>query len=154
MTGLAERYIFLIRLTALKTHNDLKGQGVEYKKEDIVAEAAMATNLMLTHGNQTPVQAVLGYTPRSYYDIESETIDADAGQLETCPDDGERAVRCRLAAKRNIMQSIVELRLSRATTSRPEQGDVLALKLGDQVDIFRSPDRKDLSGWRGPCELV
>ena len=114
----------------------------------------MATNLMLTYGNQTPIQAVLGYTPRSYYDVESETIDADAGELETCPDDGERAVRCRLAAKRNIMQAIVELRLSRATTSRPEQGNVLALRPGDQVDVFRAPERKDLSGWRGPAELV
>ena len=66
LTGLAERYVFILRITALKMDNDMKRQGTPYKREEIVAEAAMATNLMLTHGQSTPAQAVLGYTPRDY----------------------------------------------------------------------------------------
>ena len=58
-------------------------------------------------------------------------------------------------AKQNTLQSVVEQRIARANTSRPQKLDLSKLKPNeDEVDLFRIPDRKDQSGWRGPCDLL
>ena len=61
----------------------------------------------------------------------------------------------RLLAKASIQQSIIELRLSEANHSAPMKVDLSKLQpLVDQVDLYRVPEKKDESGWRGPCELL
>eukprot|EP00959_Pyramimonas_sp_CCMP1952_P310054 6488549-Pyramimonas_sp.AAC.1 len=54
-----------------------------------------------------------------------------------------------------MARAIVEDRIARANRTRAQQhGPQNQLKVGDSVDIYRAPERKDQSGWRGPAELV
>ena len=42
---------------------------------------------------------------------------------------------------------------SYARTGGAEVGDKPAMEVGDQADIYRTPQAKDLTGWRGPAEI-
>eukprot|EP00959_Pyramimonas_sp_CCMP1952_P063792 1332581-Pyramimonas_sp.AAC.1 len=54
-----------------------------------------------------------------------------------------------------IIQGTASDRLSRALNSRTRPaGELLELKIGDEVDIYRAPPNKDLSGWRGPAVVT
>ena len=67
----------------------------------------------------------------------------------------ESYIRMKLIAKVCIQQAIIEHRLAQAQGSAPMKMDLSKLKpLVDQVDLYRVPEKKDESGWRGPCELL
>ena len=153
-TGLVERHIFLTRLCALKIFTQCQQEGLAVSKDEIAQEAGMCQNLMISYENATPAQGLLGYTPRDYYTPETTALDSYTGAIESSPDVGERAVRLRLIAKSMIMQGIIEERIARANRTRVEKQDLKALKESDTVDIYRLPDRKDQSGWRGPADLL
>ena len=152
--GLAERHIMLTRLMALKTWEDVQRTGLEVNKEQIISEAAMSQNLFLNHGGSTPSQSSLGYTPRDLYSPDMDTLESYQSSVEVSPDPIERAVRLRLLSKQNTLKTVIEERIARANRSRPQNVDLSKLDVGSQVDVFRVPDRKDQSGWRGPRELV
>ena len=157
LTGLVERYIQLVRLASLKTWKDVQSAGLDVSKEYVVEEAAMATNLVMTHGGQSPCCIVMGYEPRDFYDFESSTLDSVTAALETSPDPFETGLRCRQLSKQNVLKSVVEERLSRATNTAVQQSELVDphdLDGVKEVDIYRVPERKDQDGWRGPAELV
>ena len=42
-----------------------------------------------------------------------------------------------------------------ANRSHPSKTDIKQLIPGETlVDLYRAPDKKDSSGWRGPCQLL
>eukprot|EP00959_Pyramimonas_sp_CCMP1952_P305786 6398910-Pyramimonas_sp.AAC.1 len=51
-------------------------QGFEVSDTDLVQEAAMVSNSMVSYGGQTATQVVLGFTPNDYYDLEATTLDS------------------------------------------------------------------------------
>ena len=63
MTGLVERWIQLIRLCAMKLKRTCTMQGFEVSDVELVQEAAMVSNSMVSYGGQTASQVVLGFTP-------------------------------------------------------------------------------------------
>ena len=97
----------------------------------------------------------MGFIPRDFYDPDNQSLEAHDSSLEASPDPFETALRLRHTAKENILKSIVEERIAKANRTRVQQyGPEQDYKPGAQVDIYRTPDRKDQSGWRGPAELV
>ena len=61
----------------------------------------------------------------------------------------------RLLAKVSIQQAVIEQRIAEANNTHTSKVDLSKLKpLVDQVDLYRVPEKKDESGWRGPCELL
>ena len=54
LTGLAERFIFIVRTASLKTWNDVRKQGLQISQDECVSEAAMCTNMVITHGDRCP----------------------------------------------------------------------------------------------------
>ena len=114
----------------------------------------MVSNMVLTHGNQTPSQGLLGFHPRDFYDLDTETLDSVSSALLTSPAPFEAAVRLRYLASQNILQSVIEERIARAQNTRVIQGPMEELKAPMQVDINKLPGRKDQTGWKGPAELV
>ena len=64
MTGLVERWISLVRLCSLKLKKSCQAQGLQVTNADIIHEAAMVSNSLVSYGGQTANQVVLGFTPR------------------------------------------------------------------------------------------
>ena len=93
LTGLAERWIALVRYTSLKTWSTCQQQDLAVSQEDVGAESTMVTNSMITHGNVTPNQIVLGFEPKDFYDIDSMTLDSATSALEASPDPFETGLR-------------------------------------------------------------
>ena len=60
----------------------------------------------------------------------------------------------RLRAVQVLQEAILQARLTRASASRPRTSDVAAYSLGQSVDVYRRPARKDLHGWCGPAVLI
>ena len=154
-TGLVERHVQLVKISSLKCEHQCRAQGLDVDKEDIVVECCMAQNHQLEYNGYTPAQGLLGHNPRGIYEPGTQSAVAHSGAAETSPDFFESYMRMRLLAKVSIQQSIIELRMMEANRSAPQKVDLSKLvPLRDQVDLYRVPEKKDESGWRGPCELL
>eukprot|EP00959_Pyramimonas_sp_CCMP1952_P285187 5962890-Pyramimonas_sp.AAC.1 len=91
------------------------------------------------------------------YDPEAGTLTATQSAMDLTPDPTEQHLRLRLLAKSNLLQAIIAERIAKANNTRQQAQDakwIEALKPHDQVDIWRTPARKDQDGWRGPAELI
>ena len=155
MTGLVERWISLVRLCSLKLKKSCQAQGLQVTNADIIHEAAMVSNSLVSYGGQTANQVVLGFTPRDFYDMEATTLDSVTSAVDSCPDPFESALRLRMQAKISMAKSLVEERIARCNRTRQQQTPPgQRLQPGEPVDIYRVPERKDQSGWRGPADLV
>ena len=82
------------------------------------------------------------------------SLEAHESSLETLPEARERAIRLLFLAKKNTLKTIVGERIARANRTRGEPRQLPDLLPGGIVDIWRVPERKDQSGWRGPCETL
>lgn len=155
-TGLAERHIQLTEVAALKTWEDVKKHGLrDIEKKDVVIECAGGQNTLLEYGGSSPNQALLGSNPRGFYEVECQTELGNSGASEATPDVIEQTIRMRHLAKYNILRSVWESRLAKAHRSRPMQQSLGDFKPKETaVDLYRVPERKDESGWRGPCVLL
>lgn len=61
----------------------------------------------------------------------------------------------RMISKVNILKAVYEDRLAKAKRSRPVQQDIADLRpKEDKIELYRTPERKGESGWRGPCDLL
>ena len=61
----------------------------------------------------------------------------------------------KLLARVCIQQSIIEQRIAEAKNSKPVKVDFNKMRLlQDQVDLLRVHDKKDETGWRGPCDSL
>ena len=89
--------------------------------EDLGNEAAMAQNLTLEYGGVTPCMAALGMHPRGFYEFEDSTMTSVMGAAESSTDMFESALRARMAGTACVRQAIVEERLQRANTTRPQK---------------------------------
>ena len=114
----------------------------------------MSQNYILEYGGFTPSQGALGHNPWGLYEFESPSILAHSGAIENTADFFESYLWMKLIAKTSIQKAIIEAWIAEANWSKPMKIDLSKLSPGDTVDLYRLPDRKDESGWRGPCELL
>ena len=123
--------------------------------DDVVQECTMGQNFILEYGGFTPAQALMGHNPRGLYETETNSVVAHSGAKESSPDYFEAYLRGRMIAKASIQQAIIEARIALANNSKPVKLDLSKLTpLETSVDLYRVPDKKDQSGWRGPCDLL
>ena len=54
--------------------------------DDVVLEVTMSQNFTLEDGRFTPAQKLMGYNPRSLYEIETKSIAAHSGTTDNHPD--------------------------------------------------------------------
>ena len=69
----------------------------------------------------------------------------------------EIAIRLRMVAKDCILLSVVEDRMARAENIKIQQfklEDLAKLIDGSNIDIWREPEHKNETGWRGPAEFI
>ncbi len=137
----------------MKNKYDAKKKGFDITDETLVYEAVMAQNLMLNYGGSTPANALLGYTPNDFYDPQSPTLESHSGALQMDPDTFESNLRTRIKSKENVLRTIVEERITAANNTKPQKMDE-TITAGCDVDLYRTPERKDQLGWRGPCPLL
>ena len=126
-------------------------------QDECVYEACMCSNSVLVYGSYTPNQAVLGFEPQDTYTIDDDALCKYKDARSTKPDAIETAVRMRLLAKDAIIQSVIEHRISESANSKVQQytpEQISQLKPGTRVDIFREPESKEISGWKGPADLL
>ncbi|CAE7553939.1 RE2 [Symbiodinium sp. CCMP2456] len=144
--SVVERHNALLRrqvhLLLEQSHED----GLRVPFSAILAEAVFAKNALLRINNFTPYEAVLGRTPPLY-----DLIAPEFGEEVAAKD----ADRLRGKALRAILQATAESKTQRAAKSKSRlSGELLELSAGDQVEFFRAPSNKDLSGWAGPATVV
>ncbi len=137
-TGLVEAHIRLTRITTLKLWSDVRKQAIPVTQEDCVIESATLGNLITNVNGSTPALAPLGYQPRDYYQMDSDTIESHAGALNTALDASEAQLRLRMLAKQNILKSIVEARMSKAANAHVEKRDLTQLQHGSKTRHQRS----------------
>ena len=141
-TGGIERHVALTKLTMLKVREELEGQGIVLEMEDLGNEAAMAQNFTIEYGGVTPCMAALGMHPRGFHEFEDATMTSIMGAAESSCDLFENALRARMASTAKVRQAIVEERLQRANTTRPQQHDLGELVPGKRnVELLRVPLR-------------
>ena len=150
-TGLAERHIALTKIASLKCDRSCEKKGIEVSKQDIVFECAMGQNCILEYGGFSPNQCLMGHNPRGMFELCTDSPLALENGNKTSSDTFENYLRLRMTAKVSVQKSIVEARIAEANNSKPHNlADVLKLRpMKDEVDLYRTPEKKDTTGWRG-----
>ena len=59
-----------------------------------------------------------------------------------------------MKAIQTLQEGILQTRLDRAMRDRPRTENSGRYTVGQAVDVYRKPPRKDLRGWRGPASLI
>ena len=117
----------------------------------MLAEAVYAKNIMTSVHGVSPYVALYGRYPS----ILKEMEDSGLSLIDDSSGTHKHASRLRELALASIIEGVSQDRLKQAEKSKSRSpGQLLSLATGDLVDIYRSPDTKDLVGWRGPCEVV
>ena len=151
----AERRGELFKETVRKIAEQLKKENLNVPLNQIISEAVFAGNALLTVNNTTPYNAVFGRVPHllpdenQYHDPDNELGEGKAQGL------APSSARLReISLQKMIEGSAIERvnRARRAKTQPPFQ--LTDLKVGDQVDFYRKPMQKDISGWLGPATVV
>ena len=123
--------------------------------EDIGFEAGMGHNLVLSYGGISPCMAALGCHPRGHYEFEDNSVAAIQPAGESSHDIFEGAVRLRLVSLAQAQKAIIEDRFNRVNhTHSYDMNPADFVEHETEIDIWRTPEQKDDSGWRGPAELL
>jgi hypothetical protein len=109
---------------------------------------------MLNISGSSPYVALFGRFPQIMHEFEAQGQSAISDQEGGILGASRHAVRLRELAVINIAQSQADARLKLAERhkTRPS-GELLDLRNGDLVDLYRQPATKDLTGWRGPAVI-
>ena len=148
-----ERHHETLRQLIHKISEQCRSEGLTISLEDIVSEATVAKNSLLTINGFTPFTAVLGRTPNILPEHERPTVSTLADNVGgQC---SKHATRLREIAVASMLEHSAKERIERAKTSQTRVAtEQLELKANDLVDIYRTPRTKDNTGWRGPCRVV
>ena len=149
-----ERRGALLRDTIHKVEGQLAEEGVAGTPfESILAECVFCGNALLTVGGSTPYNALYGRVPNILPSLDQIVPPEEAGP----PNQGSLrdAHRLREISVQAMVEGSARTRLGRALNTRTTPaGQLLDLKVGDEVDFFRSAANKDTPGWFGPAEVI
>ena len=118
--------------------------------EDVAAECQICINTLITINGTSPYVCLYRLLPN---DIR---VDEDV----TCSADDELVLpffQHELVRNRSIQafqESLLQQRLIRAKAGRSRTEVTQGYRIGQLVDIYRRPLKKDLVGWRGPCPII
>ena len=93
---------------------------------------------------------VIGQAPRDLHDIENSSTSA----IVDTKDANDTAISVRMLAKSATLKAVAERRLAMADHSKPHKIDPADVPKGSLVALYRTPDKSDSPGWRGPAILL
>ena len=142
---MVERHHEIMRQQISKLHSQALREQLRVDFEQVMDEAVMAKNQLLTVGGVTPYQAVLGTMPRLLPEADRPTITEDLSDIS----------RLRELALSTMVETTSQQRLNRAMKHRARPaGERFDYRPGQLVDLHRPANQKTASGWRGPAEVV
>ena len=148
-----ERHHEILRQQYHKVKAQCLREGLRVDSESILDESVLAKNALVSVHGAVPYAALFGRVPNLLLDFEplhrASLDDAEGGSSS------RHVVRLREISVDTMVAGTARDRLDRALASRTRPaGELLELKGGDQVDIYRDPATKDQSGWRGPATVL
>ena len=149
-----ERRGALLRDTIHRIESQLKEEGLAgIPFSSILAEATFCGNALLSINGSTPYNAVYGRVPALLPSISQ--IDSPEEAKEPSPGLIRHTHRLREISIQAMVEGSARARLGRAMNTRSTpSSEHLNLSVGEEVDIFRAPNTKDISGWLGPAEVI
>ena len=105
----------------------------------------MAKNNIAEYGGFSPTQSLFGTAPTNWYRTEV---------AETPEERMQDTLYKQMLAKRAVEQAIYESRLAIAMRGKKPETDRTKIQVGQQIEVFVKPDKKDVSGWRRPCTVI
>lgn len=125
--------------------------GIPFKHR--LSEATFAGNALLTVNNHSPYNAVYGRVPNILPDINCP--DAENEQDVPRPGQMRHTHRVREIAVNAMVDGTATARLGRVMNTRTlPAGQREGYEVGEEVDIYKPPGTKDVSGWHGPAQIV
>ena len=148
-----ERRNELLRQQYHRIRSQANHEGLNVTKVQLLDESLFACNAMLAVHGTTPYEALFGRTPQLLRDLSTSSgpalDDLSGGRCS------RHIHRLRETSLTKIIQGHAEERLRIADRSRTRPAvQTLDLKPGDLVEFYRDPPNKDVSGWRGPAQVV
>ena len=141
-----ERHHAILRRQLHVLDEQTLAEGLRISFDALLGEAVYAKNALFSMGGATPYEAVFGRTPSLF-----GVVDAEIGDS---PDDRD-SDRIRHLAIQSMIQATAENKLKRADKSKSRMpGDLLDLRVGDQVEFHRKATTKDVHSWFGPATVV
>ena len=148
-TRIVDRKIAVLRDTLHKLGSQLDEEGLDVPFHRMVSDAVYALNSLTSVNGCSPYTAVLGRMPTL---LPADDCVMSDGVPDVC---SRHTYRLREIAVQAIAEGTAKERLKRALKSQTRpSGEELEYQLGQQVDWFREPTGKDMSGWRGPGTIV
>ena len=149
----AERHNEILRHSMHKTQTQLAAEGISIKLSLVLADATYAKNALLTIGEGTPYIALYGRVPPLLPQIEHIAGTAHLND-ETGIEGSRHDHRLHEVTVAPMVETLAERRLGLINGSGPAPlvGELLALRPGDQVEIFRQTN-KDRPSWVGPATV-
>ena len=153
--AIVERHHQMLRDTVHKVTTQAQLEKLELPFPDALSESVFSKNSLMNIAGYSPFQSLFGRFPACLIDLETAGQSAIEDGKGGVAGASRHAIRVREIALEAMLASHAKARMQRAenSNSRPA-GELLSLVPGDSVDVYRSPAQKDLSGWRGPCEVI
>lgn len=148
----ADRRVQILRSSIHKISSQLSEEGIAMPFKRILAEATFVINTISSVAGVSPYVAVMGRSPALMPELgPRDPVNDDRN--DACPI--QHAAKIRELAVQTITEQTARERLRvAAKTPTRVTGEELELKVGDEVEYYREPTHKDLSGWRGPATVV
>ena len=151
---IAERRGALLRDCIHRIDAGLESEGINHIPfKHRLSEATFCLNALLTINNASPYNAVYGRVPKILPDINCP----DSELEHNVPAGGliRHTNRLREIAVQSIVDGTAKARLGRALKTKTlPTGEREGYQVGEDVDIYRAPGTKDVSGWHGPAKVV
>lgn len=150
----AERRGALLRDVICRIQTQLKFEGMQdIPMTSILSDAVFCGNAMLSVNGSTPYNAVYGRVPSILPSIQ-QIEEPNAANL---PEPGliQHTHRLRELSVQAMVEGSVAARLGRTVNTRTTiDARHMGLKNGDEVDFYKEPSQKDVSGWYGPAQVL
>ena len=153
-----ERRGKLLRDVIHRIDSQLEREGLtEIPFEFRLSEAVFAGNALVSVNNTTPYNAVYGRVPKLLPDIDQPNSDDAPVDSQAVPDPGllRHTHRLREVAVQQMVEGTARARLGRALKTKTlAAGEAENYRVGEEVDYYRPPNTKDVSGWTGPATIT
>ncbi len=145
--GHIDRRRALLRTAILRVIEQCKEESLDIKFSHILSESVFGGNALVSVNNTSPYNAVYGRVPRLLPNLELDDMESTdaAWQVE----------RIREISVQQMVEGTARVRTDRALRTRTlPAGEREEYKIGEQVDFYRPPASKDISGWIGPAKII
>ena len=118
-------------------------------QKDLASELQYNANNQITYGGISPYTCLYGQAPREPWSDETDQLSGDDNLLPFF-----EHIHIRHRSIGAFHQALLRFRMERSLQARARTDHAESYAIGEHVDIFLRPSRKDQEGWRGPGVIV